>query len=153
PERALPLLYGPEPVIVAERGKIIRGVVREKDTGKVRPGVNVYLTRQRTHPWLSSLSAKTDAEGRYAIRGARKATSYELRVYNDQTAGLLGSRVTVPDTNGYQPVTADLTVSRKPKEVPVTGRLIDAATGKGTRGRVWVVLLADNPIARTHPEY
>jgi RNA polymerase sigma factor (sigma-70 family) len=152
PDHFVPLLHGPDPVIVVEAGKIIRGVVREADTGKPRPGAKVFLTRQGSHHLpLGYLSGTADAAGGYEIRGARKATPYELRVFGDRGEGLLDSRVTVPDTDGYQPVSADVTVGRVPQGAVVTGRVIDAATGRGTRGTVWVGIPFDNPIARAHP--
>src|SRR5262249_53221476 len=70
---------------------------------------------------------------------------YELAVGSDPGAGLLGRRVTVPDTAGYEPVTADIAAARG---VVVTGRIIDAATGRGLRGFATVGVLSDNPFAR-----
>ena len=71
------LLYGPDLAIVAEPEKPIRGVVTEADTGKPRAGVEVWLTREQPRIDLLPLPlwTKTDAEGRYEIRGARKAKS------------------------------------------------------------------------------
>src|SRR5262249_22103085 len=98
------------------------------------------------------LSAKTDAVGRYEIRGARKANSYALFVGTDLAAGLVGRRLTVADTNGYAPVTADIAVDRGAPTVVVTGRIIDSATGKGLRGHVQIAILHGNRFARGDPE-
>jgi RNA polymerase sigma factor (sigma-70 family) len=143
PDRTVPALYGPDPVFVVDPGKVIRGVVRDANTGKPWPGVGVFA---------QGISAKTDAMGRYEIRGVGKANSYALWVHTDLAAGVLGRRVLVPDTNGYAPVTADIAVTRVPQTVVVTGRIIDASTGKGVRGDVHLGILAGNPFARAHPE-
>ena len=134
-----PVLYGPEPVFVVEPGKVIRGVVRDAGTGKPWPGVEVHCNAN---------SATTDAAGRYEIRGVHKDNSYSLWVHADLSAGLLGRQVTVPDTDDYAPVAADIAVTRATQASVITGRLIDAATGKGIRGDIHLAALADNASAR-----
>ena len=133
------MLYGPEPVFVVEPGKVIRGVVRDAGTGKPWPGVEVHCNAN---------SATTDAAGRYEIRGVHKDNSYWLEVYTDLSAGLFGQRVTVPDTDGYTPVAADIALTRFTQASVITGRLIDVATGKGIRGDIHLAALADNASAR-----
>lgn len=73
-------------------------------------------------------------------------------MHTDLAGGLLGQRVTVPDTNGYAPVSADITVARSPQTVLVTGRIIDSTTRKGIRGDVHLGILADNSFALARPE-
>jgi RNA polymerase sigma factor (sigma-70 family) len=143
PDRSVPALYGPDPVFVVEAGKVIRGVVRQADTGKPWPGVEVYC---------DGISAKTDAAGRYEIRGVGKASAYAVWVFTNLEAGLLGRRIVAPDTNGLAPVTADIAVTRVTQTTVVTGRIIDASTGKGVRGEVHLGILAGNSFARAHPE-
>jgi RNA polymerase sigma factor (sigma-70 family) len=143
PDRDVPALYGPDATFVVEPGKIIRGVVREEGTGKPWPGVEVHY-----HP---GPSAKTDAAGRYEFCGVDKRNSYGLWVNTDLAAGLLGAQVTVPDTNGYAAVTADIRVPRVTQTVVVTGRIMDSSTGKGVHGDVHLGILADNAFARAHP--
>jgi hypothetical protein len=98
-------------------------------------------------------SATTDAAGRYEIRGVPKQNSYSLSVYADLPAGLLGRQVTVADTNDYSPVAADIAVTRLTQASVVTGRIIDAATGKGIRGDIHLAALADNAVARMLPHH
>ena len=136
------MLHGPEPVFVVDPGKVIRGVVRDSGTGKPWPGVEVHC---------HDISATTDAAGRYEIRGVHKEKSYYLWVHADLSAGLLGQRVTVPDTDDYSPVVADVTMTRITQTAVITGRLIDAATGKGIRGDIHLAALAGNPFARMFP--
>ena len=136
------MLHGPEPVFVVEPGKVIRGVVRDAGTGKPWPGVEVHC---------HDTSARTDAAGRYEIRGVHKHNSYWLRVHADLSAGLLGRAVTVPDTDDYAPVAADIAVTRVTQTAVITGRIIDAATGKGIRGDIHLAALAGNAFARMNP--
>jgi RNA polymerase sigma factor (sigma-70 family) len=146
------LLQGPDLAVVAEPGKMIRGVVTATDTGKGRPGVEVWLTRSGDaldNLLPLYLKATTDADGRYEIRGARKAKSYMLQVSDDPAAGYVRCQVWADDTPGYRPVTADVHTARG---VIVTGRMIDQATGKGVPGEVMAAVLADNPFARDYPK-
>jgi hypothetical protein len=98
---------------------------------------------------LPDLTATTDAQGRYEIRGARKASSYGLSVKRDAAAGLLGRTVEAADTPAYEPVTADIAVARG---VVLTGRLTDGATGKPVRGFACAGVLFDNPFVKDRPE-
>ena len=136
------MLHGPEPVFVVDPGKVIRGVVRDAGTGKPWPGVEVHCNGN---------SATTDAAGRYEIRGVHKDNSYWLWVHADLSAGLLGQQVTVPDTDDYAPVAADIAVTRFTQTAVITGRIIDAATGKGIRGDIHLAALAGNAFARMLP--
>ena len=142
-----PVLHGPEPVFVVDPGKVIRGVVRDAGTGKPWPGVKVHCPEGGT----SGFSATTDAVGRYEIRGVHKHNSYWLWVHADLSAGLPGKQVTVPDTDDYSPVAADIAVTRFTQTAVITGRMIDAATGRGIRGDIHLAALAGNAVARMLP--
>ncbi|HLJ97341.1 MAG TPA: sigma-70 family RNA polymerase sigma factor, partial [Gemmataceae bacterium] len=112
PIRSEPLLYGPDLSVVVEADKPIQGVVTAADTGKPLAGVEVVLPRNADSILGLFLSAKTDAQGRYEIRGARKCKEYEVRVKGDSAAGYLDSSGVATDTPGYQPVTADISVTK-----------------------------------------
>jgi hypothetical protein len=145
------LLYGPEPSAVVESEKPIRGVVKESDTGKGRPGVLVRLSRREGGALLDiAPEAKTDAQGRYEIHGARKMKSYMLEVASDAKAGYMACQVWADDTAGYDPITANITVKRG---VIITGKLIDRATGKPIRGFGMVSVLQDNPFVKDFPAF
>jgi RNA polymerase sigma factor (sigma-70 family) len=146
---ALPLLYGPDPNVVAEAEKPIRGVVRAADTGKGLAGVEVWITRDGDHILRFPLKATTDASGRYQLHGARKAKDYMVEVKADADAGYMPSQASAADTAGYEPLTVDLRMS---KGVIVTGRLFDRSTGKGVPGRVMAGVLNENPFAKDYPE-
>src|SRR5262249_40151406 len=99
---------------------------------------------------LVSSSAKTDAEGRYEIRGARKSKAYMVEVGSDAAAGYMACQGRAVDPGGYEPATINLRVARG---VVVTGRGIDKATGKGVPGFVMVAALNDNPFVKDYPEF
>jgi RNA polymerase sigma factor (sigma-70 family) len=144
------VLHGPEVSAVVEAEKRIRGTVTDVATGKPRPGIQVYLTRQEAEPLWAPLSAKTDAGGHYEIRGARKANLYTVNVPSDRKTRYLAAQLRVVDTAGYEPVTADIGAK---KGVLVTGKVIDAATKKPMPGYAKVSVLSDNPFAKDYPEF
>ncbi len=139
-------LHGPDVSIVVEAEKILRGVVKDADTGEGRSNVVVHLMR----PLGSDLEVRTDAEGRYEIRGVRKAKSYHLQVLSDPATGYMASEVQANDSPGYQPVTADIRVK---KGVIVTGKMIDQTTGKTISGLVRINALKDNPFVNKYPAF
>jgi RNA polymerase sigma factor (sigma-70 family) len=145
------LLYGPDTDIVAEAEKLIRGVVKDSQTGKGRPGVLVQLTRREGGALLRVWpQARTDAQGRYEMHGARKSLSYMLEVSGDTAEGYFPAQVYANDSAGYDPITADITVK---KGVIVTGKMIDGPTGKPVPGHVMVAVLNDNPFVKDYPAF
>ena len=144
------LLDGPELKVVAEAERPIRGVVKDVDSGKPRPGVKVTLSRAGTELLSPVVRTTTDAEGRYEIRGARKAQSYGLEVASDPAAGFMARQVHAKDTPGYEPIIADISVK---KGVVVMGRVIDAATKKPLPGWATVGVLSANPFVKDYAEF
>ncbi|HEY7153947.1 MAG TPA: hypothetical protein VH575_08290, partial [Gemmataceae bacterium] len=145
------LLSSPDLSIVAESEMVIRGVVKDSDTGKGQPGLVVQLTGyydDRMPPFHPK--AKTDAEGRYEIHGARKAKRYLIQFMDDTATGYTHSQVWADDTPGYQPVRADLKVK---KGVIVTGKVIDRATGAAIPGGVWATVLPGNPFVKDYSKF
>lgn len=144
------LLHGPELSLIAQAEKPIRGVMRDKDTGKPRPGVLVSLSRYGNDLAPIILTGTTDAEGRYEIRGARKAKAYMVEVASDTATGHMAAQFRAEDTAGYAPIIIDLAVK---KGVIVTGRVIDKGTGKPVPARVLADALHANPHVKDYPEY
>jgi RNA polymerase sigma factor (sigma-70 family) len=144
------LLHGPDVSVVAETEKLIRGVVKDRTTGKPRPGVTVRLTRSGRDLLPIIPSAITDSEGRYEIRGARKAKAYMVEVSSDAASGHMACQARAVDTPGYTPITIDIAVK---KGVVLTGRVLDRETSKSLRGFAMASVLADNPLAKDFPEF
>jgi RNA polymerase sigma factor (sigma-70 family) len=104
-----PTLMGPQPTVVVEAEKVLRGVVRETDTSKPLSGLRVRLDQQ-AFGQLQRLSAVTDARGRYEMRGARPAARYRISVLRDTATAMLGRTVEVADNhNGLEPQNVDIT--------------------------------------------
>jgi hypothetical protein len=144
------LLHGPGISVVAEAERRIRGVVKDIDTGKARGGVTVRLTRNGEALLALPLMTTADSEGRYEIRGARKAADYMVEVSSDSAAGYMACQVHVADTPGYEPITADIAVK---KGVVITGRVLDAVTKKPLPGYAKVDPLSDNPFYAKYPQF
>jgi RNA polymerase sigma factor (sigma-70 family) len=144
------LLQGPDVSVVAESEKPIRGAVTAADTGKGLPGVDVWLSRNGKALLAIPLKTTTDANGRFEIRGARKAREYMLEVKSDPKTAYMACQLHLADTHGYEPLSANIRVK---KGVLVTGRVIDRATGKGVPGNVMVAVLRDNPHAKDYPGF
>src|SRR5262249_26492927 len=151
PPTAPVVYHGPDASVVVESQKLIRGTVTDVDTGKLRVGVKVTLVRDGFFAVAPlRLSAVTDAQGRYEIRGVRKATSYAVAVESDPATRHLTARVRVTDTAGYEPIAADIKVK---KGVLVTGKVVDTGTKEAVRGYASVAILLDNKFVKEYPEF
>ncbi len=145
------VLYGPDTDIVAEPEKLLRGVVKDSESGKGRPGVLVQLTRRESGALLRVWpKARTDAQGRYEMHGARKSLAYMLEVSGDPAEGYMPAQVWANDSTGYQPIPLDITVK---KGVIVTGKMIDGTTRKPVTGRVMIAALHNNPFVKAYPDF
>jgi hypothetical protein len=116
-------IYGATFDYLAAPSRPIRGVVRDKATGKPVPGVLfwTYLTPHRP---------VTDAQGRYELLGHPKTSTYRLYLVPPDGRHF-AIRAQVPDTPGLEPLTADIAL---PAGIPVQGRALDKASGKPVAG-------------------
>jgi protocatechuate 3,4-dioxygenase beta subunit len=145
------LLDGPDPVVVAEAEKPVRGVLRDADTGEPRAGVRVSLTRSGRELLPIAVSAVTGPDGAYQLRGARKLPGgYTIEIPADPATGHVASQAEAADTPGYEPLTIDVRVK---KGVVITGRVIDAATKEPLPGFAMAGVLQDNPFVKEYPAY
>ncbi len=110
---------------IAAPTKPIAGVVRVKGTGKPVEGAVVWVADPATH---TSVTARTDAAGRFRLDGVPKGEFYQLR-FNPRPGidPFLGHQMIIDDTEGLKPIEAAIEV---PLGVIVTGRLVDKATGR-----------------------
>jgi RNA polymerase sigma factor (sigma-70 family) len=144
------MLSGPDVSLVAPSEKIVRGEVRDADTAKGVPGATVRLIQDSDEFLEFPPEAKTDAQGRYEMRGIRKTKQYLLAASSDAATGYLGRQLWAEDTPGYQTIPADLRVK---KGVIITGKVIDGGTGKPIRGFAWPAVLAGNPFVKDYPKF
>jgi RNA polymerase sigma factor (sigma-70 family) len=113
-------VYGASFDYVAVATRPIRGVVRDKDTGKPMAGVCVSAW---TNPRCKAVTGK---EGRYELLGLAKSGNYWLLV--KPTDGLYFQRqVGFEDTPGLGALTGDIEMVRW---LTVRGKVTDKATGK-----------------------
>jgi len=137
-----PRLVGATFEHVAGPTKPVVGVVRMKETGKPVAGVLVHGYESTTK--ITTVSARTDAAGRFRLEGISKGERYQI--YAWARSGIdpfLGRRISVSDTEGLKPIE---TVLELPKGVIVIGRLVDEATGQtAPAGESHSIKLPSNP--------
>jgi protocatechuate 3,4-dioxygenase beta subunit len=116
-------VYGASSDYVGRPSRLIRGVVRDKETGKAIPGVSVGAP----HSWVNTV---TDKEGHYKLLGEAKASAYPLLAR--PADGLHFQRyVRLQDTPGLGPMTCDIDLARG---LTVRGRVWDKAMGRPVVG-------------------
>lgn len=119
-------IYGATSDYVAAVSRPIRGVVRDKETGKPLAGVAVGDS-----DWV-----RTDEKGRYELLGLAKASRYRLSA--EPGDGLYFQRgVELQDTPGLGALTCDIELVRG---LMVRGRVTDKETSKAISGaqvRYW----------------
>ena len=104
--------------------------------------------------WKSIVMAPPRQPTRQAVtrfEGSTKTTPIGSGSTPTSRPACSADEVTVPDTDDYAPVAADIAVTRFTQTAVITGRMIDAATGKGIRGDIHLAALAGNAFARMLP--
>jgi RNA polymerase sigma factor (sigma-70 family) len=125
-------IYGASFVHIAEPGRSIQGIVRERGTGKPVAGA------------LANTLA-TDAEGRFQIDGLFPQFKYRLDVDAPAGTPYFRRRLTVESHGpGLDPVAVEIELSLG---ALIRGRLTDKASGKPIRGRVFYAPFKGNPNA------
>jgi RNA polymerase sigma factor (sigma-70 family) len=132
-----PVLYGPEPTIVVETGKVVEGVVKDLTTGKPLPGVRVMAHTG----YGDGLMGVTDKEGRYRLAGLPLSKTYRVFAYPPGSSPYLRQNAEAEATPGSATVRLDIGLA---KGVVVKGRVIDRQTGKGVRAGIRFAPLPDN---------
>jgi hypothetical protein len=108
---------------VAEPARAIRGVVRDRDTGKPVAGVKVSAQGCPS-------SVLTDVEGRYELPGCSAIGQYVLHAEPRAGSGYFAASREVQAERGTGPVRADLDLIAG---IPLRGRVTDEITGKPPR--------------------
>jgi hypothetical protein len=136
-------VYGAVFDYLAEPSRPIRGVVRDKATGKPVAGVTLWSYPTTHRP-------QTDKDGRYEMLGCPKAATYKL--YLELPDGLhFRIQVQINDTPGFDPLTADIAL---PSGVTARGRVLDKASGKPVADvRIAYYVLFPNPKAGRLADY
>jgi RNA polymerase sigma factor (sigma-70 family) len=138
-------LYGSTFTHVVTPAKPIRGVVRDKGSGKPLAGFTVR------RPWTrdddSTAEVTTDKQGRFLLPGLASGT-HPLQVEPRSGSPYLPAEVTVnANQPGIAPVTVNIDLER---QSAISGQVLDHA-GKPVRGQVEYRPLARNPDLKRHP--
>ena len=120
--------------------KPIRGIVRDKATGKPLAGVEVYGDREAHR---GGVRAVTDEKGRYELIGLPKSGNWELEAFPSAGQPYLAAHQFVTDSEGLKPIDADFALR---KGVPVRLQVIDKVTREPVRGVVRYSPLLGNPL-------
>jgi RNA polymerase sigma factor (sigma-70 family) len=129
-----PPLHGPAFDFVATPGKVVEGTVVNTE-GKPIAGARVSTTGR------AIVAQKTDATGKFRLNGVRKQPTYDLSVQGDQQSAYLPQTFRVTDSEGLQPVRAEIRMTRG---VVLTGRVVDSVTGAGAQAALSFVPLPGN---------
>jgi RNA polymerase sigma factor (sigma-70 family) len=114
-------IYGATFDYIAEPSRPLRGVVRDKDTGKPIPDMQISSQFATTH------ITRTDKDGRYELLGCRKANDYTVSVAPTADQPYPNCSFRFRDTAGLTPLATNIDLLRG---IRVCGRLTDKATGK-----------------------
>ncbi len=134
-------ILGPRFEITAPPGRTITGIVRDQESARPLPGVQVQPS------WPGGV--RTDRDGRYQLTGQPKKAENMIVV---ELPGQPYLKVvkTVADSLGLGPITLDLTLK---KGIWIEGRVTDKKSGKPVRGVVQYYPLASNPSLAAAPGY
>jgi RNA polymerase sigma factor (sigma-70 family) len=146
-EREMPILSGPDATIIVRPGKVVEGVVRERESGNPLPGIRVSMSLLTDFD-LGKPSAVTDADGKYRLEGLPPQQTYEIYAEPPDDSSYLRRQARSKTTPGLAPVRIDLELV---KGVVVSGRILDKQTGKGVEADVRVVPLPENKHSRQPP--
>jgi protocatechuate 3,4-dioxygenase beta subunit len=122
---------------VGQPSRLITGTVRNKGTGKPMAGASIYL-------WGKSgiIKGTTNDNGRYELRGAPKASTYQL-VAASGDGLFFDHQVQVQDTPGLDSLRCDIELL---SWLTVHGRVTEKETGKPVAGaRVDYYPIGGNP--------
>jgi RNA polymerase sigma factor (sigma-70 family) len=121
-------VYGASFDYVAAASRPIRGVVRDKATGKPLAGVWVFVEYWVNPKYeVNPQKALTDQQGRYELLGLAKSPSRTLAVRPPDGQLYFQRQIGVHDTPGLAPLTVDIDMVRG---LPVRGKVTDKVTGK-----------------------
>lgn len=132
----LTLLYGPKAELVASPMREIVGTVKESGTGKPLAGIQVWASAGN-----GTVLAKTDAKGRYHLKGLPRLNEHLVHVNPPAGSEYLMSGKRIHPEGATGPLKADLVLA---KGVVLKGKVVDKATGKGVECGLRFIPLPDN---------
>ena len=133
-------LLGPRFEMTAAPGRVIEGIVRDRDTRRPIPGAKVGSS------WGMD-ETTSDGQGRFRLTGMPKAPDNFLVAVADDQPYVRVARP-VGDPHGLGPVEADVELKRG---VWVTGRVINRSSGRPAKAIVHYLAFRDNPHLKDCP--
>ena len=134
-------LLGPRFNLTVAPGRVIEGVIRDRNTGRPIAGAKV---RSR---W-GIATATSDAQGRYRIAGQPKRADNVLNI-TVQGEPYIKVEKSIGNPAGMGPIPVDVTLKRG---VLVEGKVTDRANGRPVQAVVQYYPLRDNPHLKDWPE-
>ena len=156
--------YGNEPVVIAEPSRIVRGIIRDRESGDPISGATVSLTKVPLDLFVPDsdgfLSATSDAQGRYELSGLPKVGRGEKRSISlaiepprralETDQAYFRSRQVVPRAEGFEPIKFDIALTRG---VWASGQVTDSKTGDPVPSVVGYHPVIDNQNAADHEAF
>lgn len=136
PRSSSKLVVGPVFEHVAEAELVIRGAVVSGEDHKPVVGAPVYALGHG-YPIIP----RTDAMGRFELRGLRRATNARFTVHSPPGGNLLPRAIKLDLAVGQKLVEAEVELK---EGVVVEGRVFDKSTMHPVESEIWFVALPDN---------
>ena len=136
-------LLGPRTMLSVAPGRVIEGIVRDRDTGRPVRGATI-----RCYSVTGMATATSDAQGGFQIKGQPKGKESQLEVIVEGQPYFKIAKV-IGDSIGIQPIQVDLLLKRG---VWVEGRIANGATGKPVRAVVVYYPFRDNAYVKECPD-
>ncbi len=149
--------FGNDFVVTVEPSQIIRGQVRDKETGKPLPGVLIDLNNYPgdTMALDEFVTTRTDSDGRYTLHGVPKQASdsgrrMELFVEPTKEQPYFRSSHRVPLHSGLEPIDFDIELT---PAIWAEGKVTDASSGDPVASLVAYHPYLNNPHADNHESF
>jgi hypothetical protein len=144
PKGDRPTFYGATFDYVAAPTQPIVGVIRDKHTGQPLAGVAVQIEQFAGTNYIDPGTIKTftDKEGHYRLTGLPRGGGHRIMAVAADGQPYHRASQTVPAHEGLEPITVDFALKQG---IPLTGRVLDKATGQPVHARVVYFVFKDNP--------
>jgi hypothetical protein len=142
-----PLAHGAMFEHVAAPTKPVRGIVKDRQTGKPLAGVTIVGQPVLETGTGEGAFTRSDEQGRFTLVGMPKARSYRLGA---SRVPYITGRKDVDDTPGLEPIQGNFELERA---LALRVRVIDGSTGRPVRAYVRYEIRRENPHVDDYPTW